>query len=145
MKNLLLLLICINLLPVAKIKAQTNANIKLEKTATWSPAQRFDKQYYYLPEIDAYYDVSQRKYIYQSNNAWVRSNTLPTRYNNYNLKKGKIVYITDYRGNTPFKYHKKHKSKYYHPQNNGKHKAIGQGKGHTKKKSVIALLSIKKN
>jgi hypothetical protein len=128
MKNLLLLLIYINLLSVAKIKAQATVNVNLGNAPTWAPAKSVKAQYYYLPEIDTYYDVPQRKYIYRSNNAWVRSSNLPARNRNYNLKKGKIVYITDYRGNAPFNYHKKHKNNYYNPKNNSNKNGKGNGK-----------------
>lgn len=133
MKKLLLILVSIAFFLTSKTNAQVSVNVNLGTPPVWAPADRVETQYYYLPDIDAYYDIPQRKYIYISNNTWVRSNTLPARHRNYNLKSGRVVYITDYRGNSPYVYHKKHKTKYYHPGNHGNHKSNGKGKGHGKK------------
>lgn len=131
MKKSLILLVSLAFFSTINTNAQVSVNVNLGTAPVWAPAERVETQYYYLPEIDTYYDVPQRKYIYLSNNTWVRSNALPSRHRNYNLKGGKVVYITDYRGNSPYIHHKKHKTKYYHPSNNGNHKS--KGKGHGKK------------
>ena len=136
MKKLLLLLVSISFFSTTNTNAQVSVNVNLGTPPAWAPAERVETQYYYLPEIDTYYDVPQRKYIYLSNNGWVRSSSLPARHRNYNLRGGKVVYITDYRGNSPYVYHKKHKTRYYHPSNNGNHghqKSKGNGKGNGKK------------
>jgi hypothetical protein len=133
MKKLLLLLVSIAFFSTTNTNAQVSVNVNVGTPPVWAPAERVETQYYYLPEIDTYYDVPQRKYIYLSNNGWVRSSSLPARHRNYNLRGGEVVYITDYRGNSPYVYHKKHKTKYYHPSNHGNHKSNGKGKGHGKK------------
>ncbi|MEC4005726.1 hypothetical protein OX283_013730 [Flavobacterium sp. SUN052] len=125
--------------------AQVSINVNFGTPPVWAPADRVEVQYYYLPDIDVYYDVPQRQYIYLSNSRWVRTGYLPQRCRNYNLRGGNIVYLTDYRGNSPYAYHKNHKVKYYHPQervvyvndddddrdehhDNGEHRGKGKGK-----------------
>jgi len=136
MKKLLIILISIAFFSTTNTNAQVSVNVNFGTPPVWAPADRVETQYYYLPDIDTYYDVPQRKYIYLSNNVWIRSNSLPSRHRNYNLKGGRVIYITDYRGNSPYVHHKKHKTKYYHPGNNGnhgKHKSKEKGKGNGKK------------
>lgn len=100
----------------------------------WARAAPANVNYYYLPDINTYYDAPARVYIYQRDGQWVRTTTLPARYRNYNLSRGQTVYLTDYRGNAPYTLYKVHKVKYkgkpwkQNGHDNGKHK----GKGHRK-------------
>lgn len=114
--------------------AQVSVNINFGTPPVWAPADRVEVEYYYLPDIDVYYDVPHRNFIYLSRNTWIRSNALPARYRGYNLNGGRVEYLTDYRGNSPYSYHKKHKviyhtnNVYVQKHNNEKHKS--QGKKH---------------
>ena len=129
--------------------AQVSVNVNLGTPPVWAPAEKVETQYYYLPEIDSYYDVPAKRFLYVKNGGWVRAEKLPTKYSNYNLRKGKVIFLTDYRGNAPYVYHKKHKVKYVTSRykqnnvvyvktkhNNGKHKGEkhknGKHKGHKK-------------
>ena len=49
--------------------------------------------YYYMPDIDAYYDVNAHSYIYYNNNVWVHSGALPPRYAGYDMYHGYKVVI----------------------------------------------------
>ncbi|WP_293890408.1 hypothetical protein [Flavobacterium sp.] len=81
-------------------------------TPAWAPKAPVKTQYYYLPDIQTYYDVPAKRYIYQQNGSWVRTAALPTRYKGYDLYHGQTVYLTDYKGNAPYKYYHQHKVKY---------------------------------
>lgn len=100
----------------------------------WAKAAPANVNYYYLPDINTYYDAPARVYIYHRDGQWVRTKTLPARYRDYNLSNGKTVYLTDYKGNTPYTLYNVHKVKYKGKEwkrnghDNGKHK----GKGHKK-------------
>src|SRR5471030_2755409 len=37
-------------------------------------------EYYYMPDVDAYYDVPRHQYVYRENNVWVHAGALPPRY-----------------------------------------------------------------
>jgi len=148
MKKVKLLIVGILFLTISSLQAQVSVNINLGTPPVWAPADRVEVQYYYLPEIDAYYDVPAERFIYISNGGWIRSERLPARYSGYNLRGGKVVYLTDYRGNSPYVYHKSHKVKYvttrYREPNrvvyvkghsdNGNHKGKGHGGEHGKGK-----------
>ena len=133
----------------SNIHAQVSINVNFGTPPVWAPAERVETQYYYLPDVDAYYDVPAARFIYIRNGVWIRSTALPYRYRNYNLRGGNVVYLTDYRGNSPYTFHKNHLVKYprkvkyvstknpkYHDEkyeNEGnERKEKGRGKGHVK-------------
>ncbi len=146
MKTLKFLVFGILTLVISNTQAQVSVNVNIGTPPVWAPADRVEVQYYYLPEIDAYYDVPSENFIYVSNGRWVRNHSLPSRWSGYNLRGGKVVYLTDYRGNSPYVYHKQHKVKYYTTsyrqptqvvyvkdkkyKNKGKGHGNGHGKGH---------------
>ncbi len=72
-----------------------------------------DVSYFYLPEIEAYYDTHASVFIYLGPRGWIRSAYLPDYCSGYDLYRGHKVAI-DYRGRTPYYYHKNHKAKYFH-------------------------------
>lgn len=121
---------------VSSFNMQAQINISFGTPPVWAPADRVETKYYYLPEIDSYYDVPSSQFIYVRNGAWFRSKALPSRYKAYNLKAAKVVYITDYKGDKPYSYHKNHKVKYYNKNNVYvvKNKSYKKGKGHYKGK-----------
>jgi hypothetical protein len=41
--------------------------------------------YYYMPDIDVYYDISAHLFIYASNKGWVHRASLPAKYRQYNI------------------------------------------------------------
>ena len=118
------------------------SNVKVQAAAAsapvWAKAAPANVNYYYLPDINTYYDAPAKVYIYEREGKWVRTSALPARYRGYNLAAGRTVYLTDYRGNTPYTLYKVHKVKYKGKEwkrnghDNGKHKGHHKGKGHKK-------------
>ena len=132
---------------MTSFSTQSQIKVNFGTPPVWAPADRVATQYYYLPEIDSYYDVPTSQFIYVRKGAWYRSKALPARYKAYNLKSARVIYLTDYKGNKPYFYHKDHKIKYYKKSNiyvvkskkgNGHYKEKedyhenGHGKGHEK-------------
>ncbi len=124
-------------------------------TPTWAPKTApATVKYYYLPDIKTYYDVPAKRYIYNNNGTWTRSSSLPSVYRGYDLTTSRPVYLTNYRGNTPYVLYKEHSVKFkgraWKPngKDNGLHKgqykngnnghaaakANGKGNGHGKAK-----------
>ena len=112
MKTMKLLLAATLLVVAVSTKAQVSVNLDLGKPPVWAPKNAEPAQYYYLPEIETYYDVPAQRYVYLRNGKWFRSAALPAHYRSYNLRKGRIVYLKDYRGNKPYTYFGNHKIKY---------------------------------
>lgn len=73
-------------------KAQVSLNINIGSQPTWGPTGYNHVDYYYLPDIESYYNVSSREYVYQNGNRWITSKSLPSKYRNYDLYNGyKVV------------------------------------------------------
>jgi hypothetical protein len=70
--------------------AQINVNIGMQPL--WGPVGYDHVDYYYLPDVESYYDVPNKQFVYLNDNKWVFANALPSKYANYNLYNGyKVV------------------------------------------------------
>lgn len=92
--------------------AQVSVNVNIGSPPMWGPVGYTDVQYYYLPDVEAYYDVPSSMFIYYNRGAWIHRTYLPARYRNYDLYRGYKVVMTDYRGNAPYTHFKEYKMKY---------------------------------
>lgn len=108
-----------------KTMAQVNINIGLQPA--WGPAGYDYVEYYYLPDIETYYYVPRRQFIYLNNGRWIYSAGLPSRYRTYNLYNGYKVVVN---APKPYLRHASYKVKYAkYKGNNGKQTALGKSKG----------------
>jgi len=126
MNKLKIVFLGILFLTIVPMQAQVSINVNFGAPPVWAPSNRIAVQYYYLPDIDAYYDVPAQRFIYIKNGKWFRSSSLPYQYRNYHLRGGNVVYLTDYRGNSPYLFHSKHREK-YHGNNPIPHRNLGNG------------------
>lgn len=102
-------------------QAQSKAANNISNQPVWGPIGYNYARFYYLPELDMYYDVNQRNYIYQENKQWIYINHLPNRFRNYDLFKGyKVVLNNDH----PFQNNANHIIKYKSYKNNHQQAAI---------------------
>lgn len=74
-------------------KAQINVNINIGSQPLWGPTGYDYAEYYYLPDIESYYYVPKRQFVYLDGGRWIFSTALPARYNNYDLYNGYKVVI----------------------------------------------------
>ncbi len=93
----------------APAKAQININVNLGSQPEWGPAGYTRADYYYLPDIETYYYVPKRQFIYRENNKWLFMSALPSRYYGYNLNTGYKVVINSPK---PYQHYNSHKVKY---------------------------------
>ncbi|KIO50859.1 hypothetical protein [Flavobacterium hibernum] len=119
--------------------AQVSINVNIGTPPNWGPQGNDDSRYYYLPDIDIYYDVAKSQYIYDNNGKWMRQNRLPERYRQYDLYGGYKVVLNDYKGDAPYTYHNKHRANYpkgYHgkPQKNRGNKPEKNNKSDNRQK-----------
>lgn len=117
MKTFKLFILGAFLLVFSFSKAQVSVNVNIGKPPVWGPTVTTE-EYYYLPDIESYYDINQSQFIYLNNGVWIRSRSLPRRYRSYNLNTGHVVVLNDYHGHNPYTLHKNHKVKYYKNDNN---------------------------
>jgi hypothetical protein len=93
-------------------KAQVSVIVNLASPPPWGPAGYAEARYYYLPDIQSYYDVQSTTFIYYGNGRWHRKAGLPSRYRNYDLYDGYKVVLTGYHGESPYENYREHKMKY---------------------------------
>lgn len=130
MKTLKLIIVGIILLVSSSIHAQVSVNVNIGTPPLWGPVGYSGVNYYYLPDVQAYYDIRATQFIYFGNGNWVRSRNLPYQYRNYNLYSGYKVVLNDYHGSRPYTNYKNHKIKYYKGYKGKPQKSIGHYKKH---------------
>jgi hypothetical protein len=117
-------------------QAQVSVNVNVGPPV-WGPPVTVE-EYYYLPDVNSYYDIRTKQFIYVSNGNWVRQNSLPTRYRNYNLSSGNVIVINDYHGRAPYTKYKVHKVKYVKKgqwaKSNDRHDDDNRGRGNSHSK-----------
>jgi hypothetical protein len=114
MKTLKLMTIgMVMLFASSSIQAQVSVNVNLGLQPSWGPVGYSSVDYYYIPDVQSYYDVRATQFIFLSNGAWIRSSRLPNQYRNYDLNRGYKVVLNDYHGSRPYDNYRSHKVKYY--------------------------------
>lgn len=91
-----------------------DVTINIDLQPAWGPIGYDYAAYYYMPEINIYYDVNHSRFYYQSNNRWIGVEYLPPSYRVYDLFKiYKVVINYDH----PWEYNRNHRSQYKHYRN----------------------------
>ncbi|SFN75764.1 hypothetical protein SAMN05428949_3380 [Chitinophaga sp. YR627] len=119
MKKLMLLLIAVTGF-TATTMAQINVSINIGRQPVWGPVGYDHVDYYYLPDIECYYDVPAQVYVYRDGNSWVRTRSLPRRYANFDVYHAHKVVINGV--DRPYMTHDKYRQQYYSYR--GKHDQI---------------------
>ena len=57
----------------------------------WAPPYHPGARYYYMPDIETYYDMADHQYIYLQNGQWMYSQVLPSVYAQYDLYSGFVI------------------------------------------------------
>jgi hypothetical protein len=95
------------------MNAQVSINVNLGLQPSWGPVGYSSVDYYYLPDVQAYYDIRATQFIYLNNGVWIRSGNLPRQYRNYDLNRGYKVVLNDYHGSRPYSNYRYDRVKYY--------------------------------
>jgi len=129
MKTLKLVALGIVLLFAGATQAQVSVRFNIGSQPAWAPVGYEDSRFYYLPDVEAYYDVRNSMFIYYEGNSWIHRSYLPNRYRNYDLYGGYKVEMRGYRGNTPYYNHHEYRSKYANGRNRFVQRTIGERPG----------------
>jgi len=89
--------------------AQLSVNVNIGSQPAWGPEGYDYVDYYYMPDMDVYYNVPKRQFVYLEGNNWVFGSRLPARYNNYNIYNTYKVVVNEPR---PYLHHDVYKVKY---------------------------------
>jgi len=68
---------------VADAQIGFGIGVNIGSQPDWGPVGYHHARYYYLPDIDAYYDVNAHQYVYFENGAWVHGAALPSSFGTF--------------------------------------------------------------
>ena len=136
MKSIKFLVFGIVLFIAGTLHSQVSVSVHIGTPPLWGPSGFNDVRFYYLPDVEAYYDVQSSMFIYYEGGAWVHRGHLPSRYGNYDLYGGYKVVMKDYRGNDPYSHFSEHRKQYAKGYRGENQRTIGQrpGKGNSGEK-----------
>lgn len=106
--------------------SQVSVNVNIGTPPLWGPVGYSNVEFYYLPDVEAYYDIRTTEFIYVHGGVWKRAKHLPGAYRNYDLYNGYKVVLTDYHGHKPYSHFKEHKVKYHKGYKGSPQKTIGK-------------------
>ncbi|MEI7660840.1 MAG: hypothetical protein WCK34_01520 [Bacteroidota bacterium] len=137
MKTLKFFIAAIALFFASSAQSQFSVSLNLGTPPLWGPSGYADVHYYYLPDVEAFYDVKSSMFIYNSGGVWIHRSSLPARYRDYDLYGGYKVVMNDYHGNAPYSHYKEYKTKYARGYRGQNQRTIGErpGKGHPEMKN----------
>lgn len=140
MKALTVVIIGMALIFGCALQAQVIVLIKIGALPLWGPAGYKNVQYYYLPDVEAYYDVPASLFIYHKRGVWIHRTNLPNRFRNYDLYNGYKVVLTDFIKNAPYVNFNEHKLNYARGYRGLEQKTIGEkpGRGDSEISSTIS-------
>lgn len=119
-----------------KAQIAINVNLGTPIITNWYSNCPSQVQYYYLPEIECYFDVHHEVYVYYGPNGWIRSPYLPNYCSNYVINSG-YYYPIDYCGATPYVYFNNHQNYYYkNHYRNYRNEYYGKGNAYGRRAQV---------
>lgn len=82
----------------------------------WGPSYYDGTRYYYLPDIECYYDMYTREFIYLNHAQWIYSPYLPSIYSNFDLNNSFVVVVNTniYQPWMHHQYYVSHFPRYYY-------------------------------
>jgi hypothetical protein len=80
----------------------SNAQTSDKNLSTITPPKKTEIRYYYFPNLEAYFDLQEKVYLYKENGEWTEAEELPTNYGGYSLYNKVKVVIEDYDGDEPY-------------------------------------------
>jgi hypothetical protein len=115
--------------------AQVSVNVNIGSPPLWGPVGYTDVRYYYLPDVEAYYDVQTSMFIYYGGGVWIHRTYLPAQYADYDLYYGYKVVMVDYYGPTPYYNFREYRTRYQKGYRGREQRTIGvsPGRGHSGK------------
>jgi hypothetical protein len=99
----------LTLVMVKPTQAQVSVQVNIGSQPQWGPVGYDYVDYYYLPDIETYYYIPTRQFIYLEGDRWIFSANLPYRCRNYDLFGGYKVVIT---GRDPYRNHWEYRNRY---------------------------------
>jgi hypothetical protein len=82
----------------------------------WAPSYYDGARYYYLPDLECYYDIYAREFVFLYNGQWMYSSTFPSIYSDFDLNNAFVVVINSdiYQPWMHHHYYVSHYPRYYY-------------------------------
>jgi hypothetical protein len=93
-KTILVMTLLLSGFAFQNASAQVRLNINIGVQPVWGPVGYDHAEYYYMPDIDAYYYIPNRQFIYMEHGRWAFSTYLPSRFN-YDIYSGYKVVVNE--------------------------------------------------
>jgi hypothetical protein len=93
----------------ADAQVRVSLNVNVGSQPQWGPSGYDHVDYYYMPDLDVYYNVPSRTYTYLQGNHWVTVNAVPSQYRNYDFYKGYKVVVNE---QNPWKHNDNYRTRY---------------------------------
>jgi hypothetical protein len=86
-----------------------NLNFNVDRQPVWGPTGYDHVEYYYLPDMEVYYNVPEQRFFYYEGGRWIGRSSLPSRYRGHDLYNSYKVVVNE---PTPYRNHKMYKEQY---------------------------------
>jgi len=116
-KIVLALVVALSLLTMSPMSSQAQVNVSVQYiNPSWAPPYYAGVRYYYLPDIEVYYDLTDGDFVYLQDGQWVFSPTLPPMYSDYDLNDAFVVAlnVNVYKPWLHYSYYLSHYPRYYY-------------------------------
>jgi hypothetical protein len=91
------------------LTGQVQLQVNIGSQPIWGPTGYDYVEYYYLPDIETYYNVPQQRFFYFEGGRWINGSTLPSRFSNVNLYNSYKVVVNE---REPWRNHETYRIKY---------------------------------
>lgn len=108
-KIILLTILFISILSNEKTDGQVAVSVNISSQPIWGPVGYDHVDYYYIPDIEAYYYVPKHRFIYMEGSRWITSSNLPPRYRQFDLYRVNKVVINEPK---PYLHHNDYRTRY---------------------------------
>lgn len=89
--------------------AQIGIGVNINLQPVWGPTGYDHAEYYYIPDIDAYYNVARREYTWNEGGRWITDISLPPRYASFDLYHAYKAVINE---PNPWMHHDRYRKQY---------------------------------
>jgi hypothetical protein len=105
--------------------AQFDIKVNISNQPMWGPGGYDYVDYYYMPDIQVYYNVQRHRYVYMERGQWVSHSYLPQRYRNYDVYNARKVVMNEPR---PYLHHNDNRERYSESNDYSNQKSIRDSK-----------------
>jgi len=116
-KTILIVALLVSGFVFQSVNAQVTVGLRVNigTQPVWGPTGYDHVEYYYIPDIDVFYNVPRHQYVYMQQGRWMFSASLPFRYRSYDIYSGYKVVVNE---PSPYRNAQFYRTKYSGYKNN---------------------------